>query len=254
MSISLLNRGGKPDLAYVYSAGAANTTAPLVMFCGGHRSDMGGTKALFLEAECRARGQAYVRFDYSGHGQSGGQFEHCTIGDWAQDTLDVLQAAHPQGPVLLVGSSMGGWMALLLAQRAPERIAGLIGIAAAPDFTDDLFEHRLSAEQKKQLFADGVVHIANDYSTEPYIFTRAFYEEAQHHRILNQPRAFPFPVILLQGKQDADVPWQTAEAIKTCLSAGAGVEIIYIDDGDHRLSRPQDLALLDEKVRMLSGI
>jgi pimeloyl-ACP methyl ester carboxylesterase len=252
MSVSLLNRGGKPALAYAYTPPRPHTSAPLVMFCGGYRSDMNGTKALYLEAQCRARGQAYLRFDYSGHGQSGGVFSNGTIGDWAQDSADILSAVHPDGPVLLVGSSMGGWMALLLALRQPKRIAGIIGIAAAPDFTDDLFEHRLSPAQKLALFRDGIVHVENDYSDEPYIFTCRFYEEARQHRILDQPRACSFPLVLIQGKQDADVDWRTAETIKQRFESP--VEIVYIEDGDHRLSRPQDLALIDEKIRLLSGL
>lgn len=253
MSISLLNRGEKPALAYAYTPAAPNTTAPLVMFCGGYRSDMNGTKAMYLETQCAARGQAYLRFDYSGHGQSGGVFAEGTIGDWAQDSVDILNAVHSDEPVILVGSSMGGWMALLLALRQPERIAGIIGIAAAPDFTDDLFANRLSPSQKLALFRDGIVHVENDYSDEPYIFTCRFYEEAQQHRILDQPRSCNFPLILIQGKQDADVDWRTAETIKQRFEQGP-VEIVYIDDGDHRLSRPQDLALIDEKIRKLSSL
>ena len=246
MKVSYLDRGEQPRLAYVYSPPSDGSVLPLVMFCGGYRSDMNGTKASDLESRCRARGQGYLRFDYSGHGLSGGTFEEGTIGAWAQDALDILENIHPHGPVVVVGSSMGGWMALLLALRSPERMAGLIGIAAAPDFTDDLFENRLDEHQKKELFEKGVVYVENDYSDEPYVFTRAFYEDAKQHRILTQSRHFDFPVILIQGKKDLDVHWRTAETIKNYLTGR--VEIVYVEEGDHRLSRPQDLDLIDGEV------
>lgn len=253
MNIQILKRTGLPDLAYVYSPPAPGGGGlPPVMFCGGYRSDMGGTKAMYLEAQCRARGQAYLRFDYSGHGQSSGRFEDLGISDWARDAGDMLRHVFPEGRVLLVGSSMGGWVSLLLARAVPERFCGMVGIAAAPDFTEDMYA-RLNEAQRAALIDQGFVRIANDYSDEPYYFSRAFYEDAKGHLVLAGPLDLPFGVVLLQGRKDADVPWETAERIRAHM-AGTDVRCEYVEDGDHRLSRPQDLALLDAQVRAFSGV
>lgn len=245
MTISYLRREGKPDLAYVYSEGDADK--PLVVFCGGYRSDMGGTKAIYLEEQCRMRGQAYLRFDYSGHGDSEGEFEDGTIGDWAADALAVLDHVNPKS-VILVGSSMGGWMALLIAKARPDMVKALVGIAAAPDFTEDMFA-RLDDEQRAEMMAKGFVKVPNDYSDEPYHYSRQFYEEAKAHLVLGSKNEVSYPIRLVHGKQDVDVPWALAE--KTKASYQGDVEIIYVEDGDHRLSRPQDLELIDSVVQSL---
>lgn len=216
---------------------------------------MQGTKAQYFEEQCATRGQAYLRFDYSGHGQSEGIFENCTIGDWLEDALAILDHGLKQhsGKVLVIGSSMGGWIALLLAEYRPEALCGLIGIAAAPDFTEDMFAQRLTPEQQKTLMETGIVAVENDYSDEPYHFSKSFYQEAKNHLLLDKPQNPPCPIHLFQGKQDADVPWQTAVKIQKCYGE-KNVEITFIEDGDHRLSRPQDLAQIDSAIRKASGV
>lgn len=252
MQTQYLKRKGKPDLAYIHTPAAENgQSLPLVMFLGGYRSDMSGTKATYFEEQCKARGQAYLRFDYSGHGQSGGAFEDGTIGSWAADALDVLDHV-AEGPVLLVGSSMGGWIALLVARQRPEITHGLIGIAAAPDFTEEIYHERLDDAQRRVLMEQGKVLVENDYSDEPYAYTKAFYEDGKANLLLNKSQSAAHPIRLIQGKQDKDVPWQTAVKIAE-VYAGSDIDVIFVEDGDHRLSRPQDLALIDQQILMASG-
>ena len=250
MSVSYLHRENQPDLAYVHIPEAeSDTKSPLVMFCGGYRSDMEGTKALYLQEQCEKRGQAYLRFDYSGHGQSEGAFEDGTIGAWAADAMAVLDNV-TKGPVVVVGSSMGGWMALLLGRARGGVVQGVVGVAAAPDFSEDLFA-RLTSEQQDEMMTSGFVNVENDYSDEPYHYSRAFYEEAKTHLLLNEPQTVDFPIRLIQGMKDADVPWEMAAKIQKTYS-GADVDIVFVDDGDHRLSRPEDLELIDREVMALS--
>jgi pimeloyl-ACP methyl ester carboxylesterase len=255
MSISYLKRDGLADIAYVYKAGQAGSDLPLVMFCGGYRSDMTGTKAVYLQEFCAGRGQAFVRFDYSGHGASGGAFEDGTIGSWADDAAAVLDYVLAQDgapdKVLIVGSSMGGWIALLLAKLKAEAVCGLIGIAAAPDFTEDMFG-RLSDEQRAEMARAGFVKVPNDYSDEPYHYSQHFYEEAKAHLLLGAPQDAIAPMRLIHGKQDVDVPYQLA--LKTEQVYKGDVEIIFVEDGDHRLSRPQDLELLGQTVEAMSSM
>lgn len=244
--MNILKRDDKPDLAYVYTPG----NAPMVVFCGGYASDMQGTKATYFEEQCKKRGQAYLRLDYSGHGQSGGAFEDGTISSWKQDVLDIL--AHVgQKPVLLIGSSMGGWVSLLIAKEQPDLVYALIGIAAAPDFTVELYENDFSDAERQEMQEHGLVRQANDYSDEPYIFTKGLIEDGYNNLLLTTPLNIAAPVHLFQGKLDEDVPWKTAETIKNAI-AGGHVDITLIEDGDHRLSRDQDLALIDEKIAELS--
>ncbi len=252
MNISFLEREGKPRLAYVYTpAEGAGVKYPLVMFCGGYRSDMDGTKAQYLEAQCKARRQGYVRFDYSGHGKSEGEFDGGSIGAWMNDALDILDHVSG-GPVIVVGSSMGGWIALLLAKHRGGRVQGVLGLAAAPDFSEDMFE-RMSVEQKETLMREGLVEIPNDYSDQPYHYTKAFYEEAKAHLLMRQPQHVDFPVTLVHGMKDKDVPWELAASVQKNYS-GASVDIVYIQDGDHRLSRPEDLEIIDRELRSLCGL
>lgn len=252
MSVQYLQREGKPDLAYIYTPPSeAGAELPLVMFLGGYRSDMQGTKAEYLERQCEVRGQAYVRFDYSGHGQSQGDFDDGTIGSWLADATDILDHI-AQGPVVLVGSSMGGWIALLLAQKRAAMMHGLIGIAAAPDFTEDIYR-RLNGAQRQELEENGVAYVPNDYSDEPYAYTKAFYEEAKAHLLLGETRSVNYPMRLIQGGQDKDVPWQTATKIQDAYE-GSELDVVIIEDGDHRLSRPEDLDIIDKEVTSVSGI
>lgn len=252
-----LERPGKPKLAYRYTPGVdgrggnEGNDLPLVMFCGGYRSDMNGTKAVYFEEQCAARGQGYVRFDYGGHGDSEGEFAEGTIGAWAEDARDILDHV-ASGPVIVVGSSMGGWMALLLAKARAEKIRGVVGIAAAPDFTEDIFA-RLTADQQAEVMSAGFVAVPNDYSDEPYHYTKAFYEEAKAHLLLGHAQEIDFPIRLVQGKRDLDVPWQMAEKIRMHYGE-AHVDIVFVDDGDHKLSRPEDLALINGEIMKLSGV
>lgn len=222
---------------------------PAVMFLGGFKSDMMGTKALFLEAQAKQRGQEFVRFDYRGHGQSDGEFEEGTIGAWAEDAMDILDHIVTDD-VILVGSSMGGWVSLLLLLNRTQRVLGMVGIAAAPDFTKDI-EAELSSEQKDVIEKDGRLEVPNDYDDNPYVFTKALLDDGALNCVLNKEQTVSRPMTLLQGKQDADVPWQKALKIKDVFSA-CDVDVIFIDDGDHRLSRDQDLQLIDNAVQALS--
>lgn len=252
MNVKYLERAARPRLAYVYTPAAGQGgDYPLVMFMGGYRSDMTGTKAAYLEEQCRARGQAYLRFDYSGHGLSEGRFEDGTIGAWAQDALDVLDHVS-KGPVVLVGSSMGGWIALLVSRARAGIVKGLVGIAAAPDFTQELYA-RLDKAGIAQLEKTGQAIIPNDYSDEPYVFTKIFYEEAKKHLLLHEKHRIDFSVRLIQGMLDQDVPWQTAIKIQQTFEGGE-VDVVFVDDGEHRLSRPQDLELIDREVAGVSGV
>lgn len=256
--IAFLSQPGAPRLAYHYSPALEYTaqghTSPTVVFLGGYRSDMNGAKAVYLEQMCRARGQAYLRFDYRGHGQSEGVFEEGCIGLWFADALRIIDAC-TQGPVVLVGSSMGGWIGLLVARARPQRITGFIGIAAAPDFTKDM-QAGLRADQLETLMQKGVVRIPNHYSDEPYTITKLLLEDGPQHFLLTGPLALTMPVRLLQGMRDDDVPWQTAFRIQNALQQGglADVAVLLIEEGNHRLSRDEDLALLDQQVRQLSGL
>lgn len=212
---------------------------PGVVFLTGYMSDMTGGKATRLEAFCQARGQAFVRFDYLGHGASSGRFVDGTIGRWANDTVAVLDAL-TDGPQVLVGSSLGGWIMLLAALRRPERIAGLLGVAAAPDFTEDLIIPSLSAEQHAQLAVSGVVPVYSPYDPEPTPVTRKILEDGRHHLVLREEIAIDCPVRLIHGMQDPDVPWKTALRIADQLRS-KDVEIHLVKAGEHRLSEAHDL-------------
>lgn len=217
--------------------------APGVMFLGGFRSDMGGEKALALEAHCLEQGHQFTRFDYRGHGQSDGVFELCTISDWLEDARQIL-CRITQGPQLLVGSSMGAWIALLLAIDQAPRIAGLLTIAAAPDFTEDLLTAELDAAARASLAHEGIWLRPNAYDeAQPYPITRQLLEDGRQHLLLRDPIALDLPTRLLHGQCDEDIPWQTSLTLAAQLSAD-DVRLTLIKDGDHRLSRPRDLQLL----------
>ena len=239
---SLLEREGRETIAYRAMAGSA----PGVMFCGGFMSDMTGTKATALEAHCRRRGRAFVRFDYSGHGASGGAFRDGTIGTWRDDAMAVLDRV-ASGPQALVGSSMGGWIVLLLALARPERVAGLVGVAAAPDFTEDLIWSTLDDEGRRTLAETGQIMMPCDYGDDPYPITMGLIEEGRDHLLLRAPIALRCPIHLLQGMRDEDVPWRTALRIAEQVES-EHVVVELIKDGDHRLSRDEDLARLTAAV------
>lgn len=210
---------------------------------------MEGTKARFLEDRCRAAGQAFVRFDYSGHGASEGAFEDGTIGAWKNDALAVMDRL-TEGPAVIAGSSLGGWIALLLAQERPERIKGVAGIAAAPDFTRQIAA-LLTPAQRERMKTDGFIEAPSAYDPRPYVFTRRLIEEGEAHCLLEKKTNIAAPVLLLQGMQDPDVPWQTAFRIKAALQGGP-VRIFLSETGDHRLSRPEDLEKIGGMVEELS--
>jgi len=241
-----LDRGDGVRLAWAWLPGRM----PTVVFLPGLRSDMEGTKAQLVARLCAERGQACLRLDYSGHGTSEGRFEEGTIGQWTADALLVLDRL-TAGPVVLAGSSMGGWIALLLAVRRPERIAGLLGIAAAPDFTERLMWRSMMPAEREMLMRDGVLHVPSEYG-EPLPITRALVEDGRRHLVLDSDIPLGCPVRLLHGQADADVPWELSLMLAARL-ASRDVRITLVKDGDHRLSRAADLALLRDALLGLLG-
>ena len=225
---------------------------PGVVFLGGFRSDMQGTKALFLQDWAEARGQAFLRLDYSGHGQSSGDFLDGAIGDWFEDAQAALGALS-KGPQVLVGSSMGGWISLLLARAMPERVAGLVGIAAAPDFTEDSMWAGFSAQQIAEMERSGQVAEPSEYSDAPYIITRRLIEDGRQHLVLRAPLSLPFPVRLLQGTADVDVPPSVALRLLDHAS-GPDIRLTLSKGADHRFSTPDCLAMIASALEdVLSG-
>ncbi len=219
---------------------------PWVVFLGGFRSDMLGTKALALEAWARETGRAFLRFDYSGHGESSGDFLDGCIGTWAADAEAAIGAL-TSGPVVLVGSSMGGWISLLMTQRLQNRVAGLVTVAAAPDFTEDSMWAGFSAEQRDELVTTGRVALPSDYSDEPYIITRRLIEEGRANLVLRSPLPLPFPVRFLQGTADADVDMSVALRL-LAHATGPDLRLTLVKDADHRFSTPDCLALILRSV------
>lgn len=223
--------------------------SPGVVFIGGFRSDMTGTKATYLEGIARDRGQAFLRFDHFGHGQSSGRFEDATVSRWGADMVEVLDRL-TEGPQILVGSSMGGWVMLLAARARPARIHGLIGIAPAPDFTRRLMWRRFSDAQRTALMRDGIIHIPSQYG-DPAPISLALIQDGDRCTVLDAPIAFDGPVRLLHGMEDPDVPYQHSFEIVERLTS-RDVRLILVKDGDHRLSRDQDLTLLADTIAELS--
>ncbi|MDR6292103.1 pimeloyl-ACP methyl ester carboxylesterase [Inquilinus ginsengisoli] len=235
-------------VAWRRRAGAGDGRPGLV-FCGGFRSAMAGEKATFLDGLAADRGLAFLRFDYRGHGISGGVFPDLVLGDWIADALaavDTLTA----GPQILVGSSMGAWVATCAAVARPDRIAGLVGIAAAPDFTEDLMLPALGEMGLARMRRDGFIDRPSAYGDGPYRITWRLIQEARSHLLLRGPVPFAGPARLLHGLADPDVPWRQSLRLTEAL-AGADVRLTLVKDGDHRLSRPQDLALLGQAVTEL---
>lgn len=253
-SADYLKRENAPDLGYVYSPPEKKgKDFPVVVFFGGFRSDMDGTKALYLEQACRDRGQGFVRFDYSGHGSSEGAFTDGSIGQWFDDALAVIDHLASGQKLILVGSSMGGWIAFLVALDRPDQVAGVVGIAAAPDFTRSMYEEEFNEAQRKALNEQGQVELPNEYSDEPYIITKRLINDGADHCLLDRPALnFKMPVRLIQGMKDTSVPWQTAHRIKNAAPQ-SDIEIYLVENGDHRLSGPEELALIDREVSALAG-
>ncbi|MCC1480117.1 alpha/beta fold hydrolase [Roseibaca sp. Y0-43] len=223
---------------------------PGIVFLGGFMSDMSGTKAVWLEDWARAQGRAFLRFDYSGHGQSSGGFTDGCIGDWAADARAVLSAL-TEGPQVLVGSSMGGWIALLLARTMPERVHALVGIAAAPDFTEDSMWPGLSDTQRAEIMDKGQTTLPNDYDA-PYTLTRRLFEDGKHQLVLRAPLPLPFPVRLLQGTRDDAVA--TSVPLRLMEHADCpDMRLELVKDEDHRFSSPRCLDLIARAIVEVSG-
>ncbi|MCC5970655.1 MAG: alpha/beta fold hydrolase [Pararhodobacter sp.] len=222
---------------------------PGVVFLGGFKSDMNGTKALFLHDWAAQQGRAFLRFDYSGHGESSGDFLDGSIGDWADDAMAAISAL-TEGPQVLVGSSMGGWIALLVARAMPERVAALVGIAAAPDFTEDGMWGNADEAQRKALMRDGQIALPSDYSDEPYIITRRLIEDGRKQLVLRDALELPFPVRLLQGSDDTDVPVSVALRLFDHATS-PDLRLTLVKGADHRFSTPQCLKLVTTTLEAL---
>ena len=247
--VRIFNRHGGPPLAYASTAGRS----PTVMFLTGFRSDMTGAKALHLERHCAQRGQGFLRFDYSGHGASGGRFEDGCIGDWCADALAMVDQV-ASGPVVLIGSSMGGWIMLLVALARPERVRGLVGwlrsgLHPRPDRGPP--DGRELGHARARTAAPRALRLRR-----PAPITRRLLEDGERHLLLDRPIALHCPVHLLHGQQDPDVPWQTSLRLAAALESAA-VTVELLKDGDHRLSREEDLrriaAALDRVLEQASG-
>jgi len=234
---SILTREDGATIAYRRIAG----NAPSVVFLGGFMSDMSGTKATRLHEFCAARGHGFVRFDYFAHGLSSGDFAVATVGRWKEDALAVIDRL-TEGPLVLVGSSIGGWIMCLAALARPERIAALVGTAAAPDATETLMWPRLSQPLRDQILREGAARVPSAYASEGYLITRVLIEDGRRNLLPAKPQ-IDCPVRLLHGMADADVPFRTSLDLAERLDA-SDVQVILVKDGDHRLSREQDLELL----------
>ncbi len=219
---------------------------PCVVFLGGFKSDMTGTKAVYLQDWAEAQGRAFLRLDYSGHGVSSGDFLDGAIGDWFEDALAVIDVV-TSGPLVLVGSSMGGWISLLVAKAIPDRIAGLVGIAAAPDFTEDSMWADFSGAQRAEIIENGQIALPSEYSDAPYIITRRLIEEGRNRLVLRSPLPLNFPTRLLQGTADIDVPPSVALRLLD-HATGDDIRLTLVKGADHRFSTPACLALITEAI------
>lgn len=220
---------------------------PGIVFLGGFKSDMEGTKAIHLRDWCAAQGRAFLRFDYSGHGVSDGAFEEGCIGDWAADARAAI-AGLTEGPQLLVGSSMGGWISLLCARDMPDRVAGLVTIAAAPDFTENGFWAGFDADQRAALMDQGFVALPSEYDDSPYIITRRLIEDGRDHLLLNAPLRLPMPVRCLQGTADLDVPMEWALRL-LAHAEGSDIRLTLVKGADHRFSAPAQLTQMTSAIQ-----
>ncbi len=220
---------------------------PGILFLGGFKSDMTGTKAHYLEQWARDQKQAFIRFDYSGHGQSSESFEEGTIGNWLEDAQQVLEQL-TQGPQLLVGSSMGGWLSLLLARANPDRIKGIVTIACATDFTEKLLIPSLSEQQLETVTQLGKIEVPSEYDQQPVVISQVLLTEGHGHLLLNSTINIRCPIHMIHGLADEDVPWdislQTLQQVET-----NNVSLELVKDGDHRLSKPTDLERISEALK-----
>ena len=219
---------------------------PAIVWLGGFKSDMTGTKAEALALWAARSGRAFLRFDYSGHGASDGRFEDGTISAWLADALAAIDRL-TEGPIALVGSSMGGWIAALAALRLKDRLAGMVLIAPAPDFTEELIWAQMTGPERDQILRNGRLVEHSPYSDEPTIITRALIEDGRYHLILHGPIALDCPVRILQGMADPDIPWRHALKLAERLSTDDLV-LTLMKAGDHRLSKPHEIARLIEAI------
>lgn len=226
-------------------ASGAAPGAPGIVFLGGFKSDMEGSKALALEAWARAQGRAFLRFDYSGHGVSDGAFTDGAIGDWYEDARDLIMAV-TSGPQVLVGSSMGGWISLLICREHPEKVAGLVTIAAAPDFTEDGYWAAFDAPTRRKLEEEGQIEVPSEYG-EPYIITRRLINEGRNRLVLRSPLDLPFPVRFLQGTADDAVSVETANRLLDHVT-GEDIQLTLVKGADHRFSTPDCLVMIERSV------
>lgn len=217
-----------------------------IVFLGGFRSDMTGSKALYFEDHARQIGAPYLRLDYSGHGASSEDFLDGSIGDWAEDAQEAITAL-TTGPQVIIGSSMGGWISLILSQRIPERFKGLVGIAAAPDFTEDGMWAEMSQTQRRDLTETGRIELPSDYSDEPYVITRRLIEDGRTRLVLRAPLPLPFPVRLLHGTADKDVPMAVPLRLMDHATCN-DMRLTLVKDAGHRLSEPHELAMIWQAI------
>ena len=244
-SIQQIDGPNGTPLAYAKTDGEG----PAIVFLSGYKSDMEGTKAVHLEAWAKAQGWAFLRFDYSGHGASGGAFEEGCIGDWVRDAQAVIEATC-DGPVVLVGSSMGGWIASLLTQRL-SRVVGFVGIAAAPDFTEDGFWAGFSEEERRQVMEEGQIALPSDYG-DPYIVTRRLIEDGRNHLVLRAPLPMPYPARLVQGTEDSAVRRETALGLLDHIDS-PDLRLTLVKGTDHRFSEPENLRHIEQAILEVLG-
>ena len=250
-------RSGKitrPDgesLAYMLETPVNSGGATGIVWLGGFKSDMTGTKASALAEWAAENRRAFLRFDYFAHGQSSGDFRQATVGRWLDDALAAFDEL-TTGPQMLVGSSMGGWIALLVALARPERVKALVLIAPAPDFTEELMWKGFSDEVRAALQQDGVYRRPSEYGDEPYEITMKLIEEGRAHLLLDKKIPLTLPVRILQGMADPDVPWSHAMRLVEALQS-EDVTITLTKAGDHRLSTPADIARLTREIGLLLG-
>ena len=240
---------GPQRLAYSVQAGNTNQAAPGIIFCGGFRSDMGGTKALALAAWATARQQSFVRFDYFGHGSSTGAFTEGTISHWRGDIPHILDTL-TQGPQILVGSSFGGWMSTLAALDRPDRIAGLVLIAPAIDMTERLMWDKFSARARAKLESEGLIYDPSEYDPEGYPITHNLILDGRNHLLLGDTIDISVPVRIIQGQQDTAVPWQLSLELAECLATD-DVEVHLLKGCDHRVSEPHQI---DALIRLIEEL
>jgi pimeloyl-ACP methyl ester carboxylesterase len=246
LNVVQIDRGDGVRLACEHVPGRG----PSLVFLPGFMSDMTGDKATALRDWCAARGRSCVRLDYAGHGASGGRFEDGTIGGWTQDALCVIDRFAGER-FAVVGSSMGGWIALLVALARAERVAGYIGIAAAPDFTEDLMWASMLPAARAALARDGMLHVPSEYGGEQ-IITRGLIEDGRQRLLMRGPIALDCPMRLLHGQRDTAVPWETSLRLAERVRS-TDVRVTLVKDGDHRLSRQQDISLLIRTTAALLG-